>query len=215
MEINSVGNSIYFRGGLKKNLRQGERALCEFKEEFPYVKSSTYWHKRLNNINRKRRVEHYTGCDFIIMGYDDKIEELRSTLNSMRLMGQDCLENLRRIMREEKFGNCEEAADIISANLNRAGIEHKKMRLDIQRRAGWGNDDHAFIVIGMDKKAIPSQPSTWGNKAVIIDGWMNFVLSAKDGLSEYERFFDAKYIDPRKDTTKGLTPRFYFSEIGQ
>ena len=53
MKINSINNSIYFQGGLKKNLRQGEAALAKYKEEFPYIKSNTYWERRLKNINRK------------------------------------------------------------------------------------------------------------------------------------------------------------------
>ena len=213
MKVNSISNSIYFQGGLKKNLRQGEAALREYKEEFPYIKSNTYWIRRLNNINRKRRVENYTECNSIIDRYGYEISECRSALKYMEICGETRQKNLRKLMKYEKFGNCGEIKDIISENLDRKGIEHTKMRLDVQRGGGWGNNDHGFLVIGMKENADPSKPSTWGNKAVIIDGWMNFVLSTRDAIREYEKFFDAKY-QTEPDTTKGLTSRLYFNKEG-
>ena len=187
MKVNSISNSIYFQGGLKKNLRQGERVLREFKSEYPYLKSNTFWQTRLDNMKYKKGA-NYTKYQYIIDDYADKVRDSRRNINN----SENRLETIRQEIAGTKCGNCGEAIEMISEILDSKGIEHKECGFRIIKGRSMGSD-HVFTVIGMDEKGDITDPSTWGNKAVIVDGWMNFVLSAPDAIREYAKFFDAKY----------------------
>lgn len=187
MKVNPINNSIYFQGGLKKNLHQGERVLKKFKSEYPYLNSNTFWQGRLDNMKYKKGA-NYTKYQYAIDNIEDIIRAARSNIfesdNSIKTMKQE--------LAGKGYGNCGEVADLIAEKLDREGIKHEELGFRVMKGRSRGNN-HVFSVIGLDKIASLHDPSTWGNKAVIIDGWMNFVLSAPDAIKEYEKFFDAKH----------------------
>ena len=101
-------------------------------------------------------------------------------------------EEFKRSMKSYGFGNCGENSIVISEALDKKGIEHKEVCFYIKRVYSC-ESDHIFSVIGTKENADFTDPSSWGNNAVIIDGWMNFALSVPDAIREYENFFMAKY----------------------
>jgi len=193
MKITPVTNNTSFYGGLKKNLRRGESILADFKKEYPYIKSFTFWQQRLDHFdNKDKKKLRKSQC--IAMYYSDRIDVLRKKINEIESLNDKdkYIECLKNEVRENGFGNCGEIVQIISDELDKRDIPHKNIKFTI---TGGKNTfkDHVFTVIGMKKNAIPSEPHTWGNNAVIIDGWRNFVLSVPDGIREYEKFYQAKY----------------------
>lgn len=182
MRINPVSNLIYFQGGLKKNLRQGEAVLREFKREYPYLKSNTLWQRRLDNMEKRRNMS-LSECREIIEDYGYQIGCARlDALNEQ----EDPRELGKRII-SDGFGNCGETSKVISAKLDEQGIENKRIGFEIKGK------NHVFNVIGMNKNGSVNQPATWGKNAVIVDGWMNFVLSVSDAIREYEKFYGARH----------------------
>lgn len=195
MKINPITNNIPFNGGLKNNLRQGESVLREFKKDFPYIKSFTLWQHRLDHF-KKDDDDKLEECQFVALRYADEIDDLRLYMNLIDSFNNDREKHIKCLQDEVKqrgCGNCGEITEIISGKLREKGIKHMNVRLNMVQ--GNSFENHAFNVIGMNKKADPKKPSTWGNNAVIIDGWRNFVLSAKDGIREYEKFYDTRHFN--------------------
>ena len=61
------------------------------------------------------------------------------------------------------WGNCMECAASSADKLHRKGVSN----VEVMSRAG----THAFVVIDRDPYSDPADPSTWGNRAIIVDGW--------------------------------------------
>ena len=187
MKINFVTNNIYFKGGLKTNLRRGEKVLKEYKKEYPYLKSSTHWQQRIDKMEDKRGGD-FAKCQIIIDQYDNKINDMRIAVESSIRPKKE----LKKLIAQHNLANCGEITDIISEILRKKKIKHKQVGFDIWDGFSTGKD-HIFCVIGTKKKADLTNPSTWGNSAVIIDGWLNFVLSIPDAIREYENFYMAHH----------------------
>ena len=187
MKINPITNNIYFKGGLKKNLRQGEGVLKEYKKQYPCVKSSTFWQQRLDRIKDKRKGD-FMKCQIIIDEYGNSINDMRYLVE---LSARPKTE-LKKTLAQQKIANCGEITNIISDILRKKKIKHKQVGFYIYTGDSTGKD-HLFCIIGVKKKADMTNPSTWGNSAVVIDGWMNFALSVPDAIREYENFYMAHH----------------------
>lgn len=69
------------------------------------------------------------------------------------------------------YGNCQEQACVAAVRLKEKGVQNVEVM---------GKPNHAFVVIGRDPKSDASNPSTWGDKAVVCDPWYEEHYSAKD-----------------------------------
>lgn len=98
----------------------------------------------------------------------DSVESAESAASVARTMG---------------YGNCQEQACVAAVRLKEKGVQNVEVM---------GKPNHAFVVIGRDPNSDPSNPSTWGNKAVVCDPW-------------YEEFYSAKDIANHQDN-KGNNP---------
>lgn len=82
-------------------------------------------------------------------------------------------------------GNCDEQTAITVGFLNRAGVyPHERMTLFEDPNM------HVFVVIGRKHGSTPSDPSTWGDTAVVIDPWHQngkVFFAAKDFQREMYR----------------------------
>ena len=194
MNINNFNKNISFLGGLKKNLRLGEKVLHDFKKDFPYITSSSLWRERKNRVEERENKPLFE-CRKIINLYSVKIKKMRESLEG-RPNSEDKRtynERLREEVQKRGYGNCGEISDLLSSYLKQRGIEYRDMSVVIQCPKRYGYKDHTFKVIGMEKYANPRRPDTWGNNAVIIDGWRNFVLSVPDGIREYEKLYGTEH----------------------
>lgn len=71
-------------------------------------------------------------------------------------------------------GNCGEQAALAFMYLL---LKKQVKPLDYMHR---NNVDHAFVVIGRDSGASPSEPERWGNSAVVCDPWNEQAYRAED-----------------------------------
>lgn len=81
------------------------------------------------------------------------------------------------------YGNCQEQACVAAVRLKEKGVKNVEVM---------GKPNHAFVVIGREPNSDPSNPKTWGDRAVVCDPW-------------YEEHYSAKNIANHQDN-KGNTP---------
>lgn len=201
--INSIThprkNNVTFEG-LKENLRLGESVLREFKNEYPSLKSSTSLRLRCFNIriiNPQEQANLMSKLDQIIHSYVGGIRKFRDFMELFKsyLRSPYNLPEYMRIlqakMSSEKFANCGEIADVMQFKLVQRGEKahnvNMKITEDITRRQKRGFGDHTFTVIGLAPKAKINKPRTWGQNAVVVDGWGNIVMPAKNALEYFKQ----------------------------
>ncbi len=104
-------------------------------------------------------------------------------------------------------GNCGESANVAFEVLRRAGIQAR-----IFNSANGGG--HEFVVMGLSEKADPDDPSTWGEDARVVDGWIGRSLTPEEA-ADHRHVFNGRagqklvsdqtagYYDP--DQQKKLT----------
>lgn len=84
-------------------------------------------------------------------------------------------------------------------------IKSRRVGFDIVPQIGFSRtkdrvcENHAFVVVDMAKGAKPSNPKTWGSKAVIVDAWTGQSKPAHEMILEYESIFD---IDKKTEALK-------------
>lgn len=89
--------------------------------------------------------------------------------------------SLSQLAWDNRVGNCSESANVAYAVLRQAGIP---VRIFTSTTGG----GHEFAVIGLDNNADPSDPSSWGKNARIVDGWLGYSLTPQDALSHRHVF---------------------------
>jgi len=82
---------------------------------------------------------------------------------------------------ENEVGNCCESANVALEALRRAGIDARLFNTAI----GGG---HEFVVIGLAPNADPNDPSTWGENARVIDGWIGHSLTPAETFEQKHIF---------------------------
>ncbi len=70
---------------------------------------------------------------------------------------------------ENRLGQCSECACTAYTILKRAGVTGNVRILTAP--------NHEFVVWGMNSGADPNDPTTWGDNARVVDGWLGSVLS--------------------------------------
>lgn len=202
-------NQISFQG-LKENLRLGERVLKEFKKEYPYLRSDTflclhrYQVRKLGPIKYDGILQNASGA---IVGCSKEIKAARTKIKSIFMTSEipinflNYISMIKRYIIANKFANCGEISDIIQVKLLEKGEKSRCVNIKIteavEKRAERGFGDHSFTVFGLKRGAIMTMPNTWGREAVIIDGWSNTVLPAKEALEHFKCILD---FNPKKDT---------------
>lgn len=203
----SGANNISF-GSLKGNLRLGEKALREFKSEFPYLTSNTMVQTRSSNLESSRFFRPVKEKIFRLdVNASSMVAALRSDLRSLRGLADgddDFMANMKTLINIYKAGNCTESSAIINYGLSKSNIPSKKMRITVfdkskERSYSICEKEHAFTIIGLKKDADFLNHKQWGNEAVIVDGWLNMVGKASDMLEYYKTFFK---INPLQEKIK-------------
>jgi hypothetical protein len=179
---------------LTQNLYNGEKVLKEFKSEFPYIKSNTKYN---TIIERHKDDERYAGIIPLLRGQSQLsglvVYQMRNSYNAQK----NKLGYLKQAVKFLKVANCQECAFLIHDKLDKAGIPSQNIRVNFEQKNGFDTTkNHAFTVIGMDKKADFSNPKTWGKNAVIIDGWSNMVTRVREGIDFIKQTFK---FDPEKE----------------
>lgn len=177
-----------------QNLRNGEKVLKEFKQEFPYIRSNTKINLELFN--------HKDNAD--IVSLTPKLKGRASIVGFKIYMmrqqyagAKDKIGFLTSAIKKEKSANCGECAILLHNKLEQKGIKSQNVRFNIHNNVDKSNRNHAFTVFGLDKNADISKPHTWGKNAIIVDGWANIAQKAQDGVDYLKQLFA---LNPKEET---------------
>jgi hypothetical protein len=82
--------------------------------------------------------------------------------------------------------NCWEDSVIIKNSLLEKGENPHNFQMVVTNENG-DEYNHYSTVFGLKKEAKIENPSTWGTKAVIVDGWKGIVMKASDALDFFKQ----------------------------
>lgn len=213
MKNNSL-NTVSF-GSIKPQMRAAEMVLKTFNKEMGPIKSSTKIDTKISSHNSNEKYSEIIECLKIIK---DKLFRQIDTPEVDDLYGKsyksfgEAAETFKaHIKNNDGKTNCREIPIIIMNMLQKKGIKSECFEMSPQIMGAGGS--HSSVVIGLKKNADISKPSTWGNKAIIIDGWKNIVLKAQDGLRLLKQDLTGTNSDVPYDF-RNTNPRKYL-QIGE
>lgn len=188
-------STVQHRKIVTQNLYAGEKALKNFRAEFPCVNSNTRYNQL---IERHRNNEDYAELLPKIKGKSIlaglKLDMMRTTYNQT----PNKLDYLKLAVKQQKVANCQERSFLIHNQLEQMGVDSQNVRINFVPNNGENiHKNHAFTVIGLDKNADLANPQTWGKNAVIVDAWANIVKRASEGIDYIKDLF--KY-NPNAET---------------
>lgn len=185
--FSSKQNTSASFGSLKPQKRVCEQVVKEFKQEFPYLQSSSklgcqlykHWndpkydkvisglYKKFEKLNEQIYDHHYSR--FFTKGYESY---------------SDFIHSLRTNMRNKGKANCWEDSVLVHHALEKKGLNPQNIEMIVETNEGGGN--HFMSVVGLKKGANLRDPKTWGSQAMIVDAWHGVVLKAKDGIEYFK-----------------------------
>ena len=181
--ISSGQNSKTSFGSLRPQKRLCEEVLKEFKQEFPYLKSSS---KIGSQMYRHWDDPKYQGVISRVYKKFEKMQERIYDYQYNRFFSRcydsynHFLEALKSTMKSKGMANCWEDSVLIHDALNKKGLKPENIEMVVETNIGGGN--HFVSVVGLKKGANIRNPKTWGSKAMMVDGWQGFVMKATDGI---------------------------------
>ncbi len=92
----------------------------------------------------------------------------------------------RKSVEEYPIGNCGELTQLAFEYLVRSNKDLKIEMVEIPQYQNYGN--HGFLVINRDYNSKINDPTTWGNKAVILDCWTRMIYPAKESMNLLENW---------------------------
>lgn len=173
---------------ITENLQEGKKVLEAFNKCFPNVESPSMVQLRAS----------MTKDPIMKQNLMQKLEELDSRLNLLRkdvytsLKPNDPFSNyvrdLKLAIKKYNVADCGHRTDVVIGSLNKDGRNAQKIEMIVLDSAGKQKANHLFPVMGMKKGANIDKPETWGDNAVIVDAWANFVMKAQEGLDYIKQF---------------------------
>ena len=178
---------------------QLENNLKLAQESYDYVKSlnlfSTTKDIDEDSFNKSRFADDYSLSDFKHKLMGDRIFLDRQRKGTSI---EDFVTITSKYAPSMHMGNCTEnavlAAKYLAENKKNTNfaligafseIEDKdefySNPLDYYKNKVRTNTDHVFVIVGLDKNADLSNPSTWGKEAVIVDPWGDIVKPVSNG----------------------------------
>ncbi|MDD3236565.1 MAG: hypothetical protein PHV37_00530 [Candidatus Gastranaerophilales bacterium] len=194
--------------GLKQNLRVGEDVLRSFKKEFPALKSNTLVDLHIMNVKDTERFQSVLpDLRRLSERYGDNLYQVRREIITPYKDEQlpRYVERTGELLKKKPYANCSESSYFIKQALKEKGETPTRLTMDvINKKNGYPVDgkDHVFNIFGLKENADPTNPKTWGNQAVVVDAWSNFVMEAKNALETFNRIFK---VDQSKHEVKYST----------
>lgn len=185
-------NNIAFKG-VKQNLRTGEAVLKDFRKEFNFqIKSNTHiFRKMLQHCCKPNGEMLWKKLSPINNRIFFEIQNMKTELKGFYLSVDNFVDQLKQKIKLTKHGNCNEQAEIIKQKFIKRGYKAYNVGIIItvnETKKIRDCGEHVFTVFGLKENADLTKPSTWGNKAVIVDPWVNIVMKAHDGLKYIKRY---------------------------
>lgn len=177
------------------NLYNGEKALRNFRAQFPLVLSNTRYNCL---IERHKTNKDYAELIPALKGKSILAGLVMSGIRNTYNQAKDKINYLKAAVKNQKTANCQEQAFLIHNELKEMGIPSQNVRINfVQKDSEQIHKNHAFTVIGLDKDADIQRPHTWGKNAVIVDAWANTVKRAQEGIEYLKEIF--KYNPEKED----------------
>lgn len=192
---------VHSHSKLQHNLKIARTVLKDFKSEFPYLHSDTFVQTKMLKHAGKNDSKSKELCHKLFRlkkKYANEVNEMRNKARDKKYPDIDeYIIEKQKLVKETNAANCDECAELIYFRLKKNNIFNNITSQTVLKKADGLNSTeelstkfHKFNVIGLDKKARIDEPKTWGENAVIIDGWLNLSGKAKDMLEHYKVIFD-------------------------
>lgn len=189
---------LYIQPTLKSNLRIGEKVLKEIRQEFPFLRSATFVHAKIEKLKINPNFEKIkVQSNRLESRYNEGVFVTRSQLSE----DMDCFEFVRKskeVYESQNFANCGENSFLAFVGLYKHDQKPTVLTLEVQKRflgifyIKMPDKNHQFPIFGLKKGAKISNPATWGEKAVVVDPWVNIVMPAKEALEYLKDFLGVK-----------------------
>ena len=173
---------------IKPEMRIAEQVLKEFKQEFPYLQSSSIIGAKIDlheeNPKCRKIIEslYRRGEDL-----ETEIDNATNALLAKRYMSiDDFLIALKQHVKKSGKANCAEEALIIYKSLQDKGFKPQVFQMRTVLNNGL-HPNHYSTVFNLKEGARIDDPTTWGSKAIIVDGWKRIVMKATDALEFFKQ----------------------------
>lgn len=207
---------VEFSNDKMKNLTTGHCIINQFNRLYPNVQSST-----MMDIKAKQTVKTNPASAQVMQEQADKcmdkyVEMLDNNPLKENFSNENYINQIKQNIVQYNIANCGEMAYLVQDELNKKGIDNKVIEIGGDKNY----QSHVFNVIGMDKNANPSDPSTYGKNAVVIDTWAKKVMPFDDAVKYYNDFFlynennstmtfkEDKLDEIREKTINTLKPKY-------
>lgn len=184
----------YYKTDIKTTFKICYQTLSDFKKEYYPLKSATYICELKKQAKRRGDIEEFNRLEEKKREYSGKIKKMRREIFSHGVISPaEKTEKLRQYIKENgSFMNCQECADLMLDMLHKKGVVAENLCLitlnSDKNRVNYA--EHVFTIAGLDPKADISNPETWGQNAVIVDGWAGICMKANEGIKYYNNFFN-------------------------
>lgn len=184
MLVQNNNSNVNF-SSLRKEKILGEKALKEFKKEFPYLESSTFITTKIEPHNKDPKYKYIPQIlkvktlNLLPEIYNPKFMQL---INKPQGSFDTFTESLASVLKETKKANCDSQAILIFKKLQDMGLNPQNFAMFVYREDG-RTQKHYSTVFNLKKGAQLNDPKTWGSKAMIVDAWQNIVMKAPDALN--------------------------------
>ncbi|MBR2068706.1 MAG: hypothetical protein IJ877_02980 [Candidatus Gastranaerophilales bacterium] len=172
----------------------GQKALEQFKAQFGEIKSPTYLAQIIKHREKEgassEEIEELTNLKY---KYHKGITALRNEMDSYGVTENStyCI-LLRSYLKDHEANlNCGECSSLLKDILNRKGIDAQNIYFYTTNADGQrvNKAEHVFTVINLAPDAFISDPSTWGEDAIVCDAWADICMKTPDALNFYRNFF--------------------------
>lgn len=177
------------RGSLSENLKIGRDVMNVFDAKYPQLESYTMAdalarQSEKEDPNSLKTKLYKNKADRL---FPKMIKLLEKRPDNKNITFNQYINLITKEFDESNHGNCAERAYYIHKLLNQKGITNQTI---VEIGGKKNHNSHVFNVVGIATNADITNPSTWGQNAVVIDTWANKLYTVQQALNFYEKFLD-------------------------
>lgn len=202
MEISKKYGAQTF-GNLRSQKLLGEKILQSIYNEIGPFKSASKLSARITALDRKGAFKENPMFGFNLRYIVNEMMEAiyinddflykQSGVKVFDDVDSYCKELKGNIIKKKNKANCWEQMVLVFNELQKSGEIPHPFKMGLYFNETW-QADHFTVVFGLKKAADITNPKTWGQKAVIVDSWLGFADSAKNGIEKITNFISGKKI---------------------
>lgn len=181
--------------GIKQEKIIAEKFLKKCNDVIPYTKSNSYIAAKINQHYGDKKYQDLIDKLFnLYEDYNKAISKNRQELRSHRLFNnfKELTDYLKNTIIKTKFANCAEKNYVLQSMFLKENISANAVRMFTKTKKTGEivhGKDHTFLVLNLSPYAQLDAPTTWGNKAIVVDAWSNIVMKADEAIRYFEKIF--------------------------